>query len=152
MADASIYGQLGMNLKDPTANDRMRARAPHTHAWLEAIRDGRHVNVEGELSTDARLRPLVALLSETFVPLMQQNHAAYLREVASGATLFNEVAFDRGMSLYDGTLRQQPFRAAIKTFQVRVWRDLCSRWQQLSREARSQLETSGLMPDWFAGH
>lgn len=151
VADASIYGQLGMNLKDPTANERMLARAPRTHAWLEAIRDRRHRTSGGELAIGPRLRPLIALLGETFVPLMQQNLAAYVREAATGTTRFNEAAFDRGISLYDGVLREQPFRAGIKTFQVRVWRDLCRRWQQLPRETRSKLETLGFAEDWFAG-
>ncbi|MFN8642370.1 MAG: hypothetical protein U0802_12225, partial [Candidatus Binatia bacterium] len=40
VADASVYGELGMNLKDPTAAEDMRRRAPTTFRWLCAIRDG----------------------------------------------------------------------------------------------------------------
>jgi hypothetical protein len=140
VADASAYGQLSMNLTDPTANERLRARAPRTHAWLLAVRDGRHVGSRGDLALHDSLRPLLRIVAETFVPLMRQNEAAYDAARAAGETLFNERAFDRGRALYDGELRGHPFRAVVKTFQVRVWRDLVRAWQALGEPDRRRID------------
>ena len=52
---------------------------------------------------------------------------------------YTHLLFDQGQALYDGTLMGQPFRAAIKTFQVAVWRELCADWQQLPRTVKGQL-------------
>jgi len=139
LADASIYGQLGMNLSDPTAADEMRRRAPTTFAWLEAIRDRRHVGSTGSLELTDDLGPLLLIIGRTFVPLMQQNERAYEEAYARGERRFNEAAFDRGRALYDGTLLGQPFRAVAKTFQVRVWREICTAWRALSPDARGRL-------------
>jgi hypothetical protein len=40
-------------------------------------------------------------------------------------------AFDAGRALYDGRLLGQPFRSVVKTFQVRVWRELLVAWAAL---------------------
>lgn len=139
LADAGVYGQLAMNLADPTAADEMRRRAPRTYAWLEAIRDRRHAGAGGAPAVVADLAPLVDVVCRTFVPLMQQNARAYDEARARGETLFNEPAFDRGRALYDGTLLGKPFRAVVKTFQVRVWRDLRAAWDALDDDARRRL-------------
>ncbi len=139
IADAGVYGQLAMNLKDPTAADDLRARAPATCAWLEAIRDRRHAGAGGRPVLAPDLAPLLDVVARTFVPLMQQNERAYEEACARGETLFNERAFDRGRALYDGTLLGRPFRAVVKTFQVRVWRDLRAAWHALDRAARTRL-------------
>jgi glutathione S-transferase len=139
LADASVYGQLGMNLKDPTAAEDMRRRAPTTYRWLCAIRDGRHAASAGALTLADTLRPLLGLIDRTFVPLMVQNDAAYERARAAGETLFNERAFDRGRALYDGMLLGRPFRSVVKTFQVRVWRELRAAWIALDADARTRL-------------
>ncbi|MEO8602441.1 MAG: glutathione S-transferase C-terminal domain-containing protein [bacterium] len=138
VADASVYGQLGMNLKDPTAAEHMRRRAPLTFRWLCDIRDGNHVAGEGALALNDCLRPLLELLDRTFAPLMAQNEAAYDAARAAGQTRFNEPAFDRREALYDGTLLGQPFRSVVKTFQVRVWRDLRAAWSALDDPARQR--------------
>jgi glutathione S-transferase len=140
LADASVYGQLGMNLKDPSAAAVMQRRAPATFRWLCAIRDQRHVGSSGPLAVTTRLRALCDAIARTFVPLMVQNEAAYLAARAAGETLFNEPAFDRGRALYDGTLLGLPFRAVVKTFQVRVWRELRSAWERLDDRARATLQ------------
>ena len=124
LADAGVYGQLAMNLADPSAADDIRRRAPATFAWLQSIRARRHVGTSGTPRLEADLAGLVAVIARTFVPLMQQNERAYEEARARGETLFNERAFDRGRALYDGTLLGKPFRSVVKTFQVRVWRDL----------------------------
>jgi glutathione S-transferase len=139
LADASVYGQLGMNLKDPTAAEDMRRRAPTTFRWLCDIRDGAHATSAGPLALGEALRPLLGLVDRTFAPFMAQNEAAYEAARAAGETRFNEWAFDRGRALYDGVLLGHPFRAVAKTFQVRVWRDLRAAWTALDAEARSRV-------------
>ncbi len=139
LADASLYGQLGMNLKDPTAAEDMRRVAPTTFRWLCRVRDDRHAASRGALALSDRLRPLLELVDRTFVPLMAQNEAAYERLRAAGETRCNEWAFDRGRALYDGTLLGTPFRAVAKTFQVRVWRDLRAAWTALDTDARGRV-------------
>ncbi len=139
LADASAYGQLGLNLKDPTAAEIMQRRVPATFRWLCAIRDGHHVGRRGAVALSPCLRGLFDAIARTFVPLMIQNEAAYDAARAAGETLFNEPAFDRGRALYDGTLLGCPFRAVAKTFQVRVWRELRSAWALLDTPMRVPL-------------
>jgi glutathione S-transferase len=139
IADAGMYGQLGMNLADPTAAEDIRRRAPKTFAWLNAIRARRHVGTSGTPVLAADLGALLAVIGRTFVPLMQQNERAYELACARGETLFNEPAFDRGRALYDGELLGRPLRAVVKTFQVRVWRELRAAWTALDRDARARL-------------
>lgn len=141
LADASAYGQLSMNLVDGKAAQLLQTIAPRTFAWLCMIRDGGHTGAAGELYLSENLAPLLRIIGATFLPLMQQNSAAYRAAKAAGQTVFNEAAFDRGEALYDGTLLGQPFRSVAKSFQVRVWRDLCTRWQTLERAQREQLHT-----------
>ena len=139
VADASTYGQLGMNLTDPTAADRMRANAPHTFRWVQSIRDRAHVGRAGAVYLSERLRPLLDVVWRTFVPLMQQNAAAHAAAQVRGERLFNERAFDRGQALYDGTLLGHAFRAVVKTFQVRVWQDLCTAWAATPADAQARI-------------
>ena len=139
LADASVYGELGMNLKDPTAAEEMRRRAPTTFRWLCGIRDGAHAASSGPLALTDTLRPLLELLDRSFAPLMAQNEAAYEAARAAGEARFNEWAFDHGRALYDGVLLGHPFRSVVKTFQVRAWRDLRAAWAGLDAEARSRV-------------
>jgi len=139
VADASAYGQLSMNLTDPAAAELLSALAPRTHAWLIGIRDGRHVGVAGALAMASALRPLLDVIGATFLPLMRQNAQAYERALAAGETLFNEAAFDRHRSLYDGEILGRPFRAVVKTFQVRVWTELREAWRQLRGSEREAI-------------
>ncbi|MCB1688089.1 MAG: glutathione S-transferase domain-containing protein [Halioglobus sp.] len=140
LADASAYGQLGMNLVDPEAIALLEELAPRTFRWLCDIRDHRHCQREGELALTPALRPLLQMIGKTFVPLMVQNESAYVDALANGETLFNEAAFDRDRALYDGRLLDYPFRAVVKTFQVRVWRELKASWAALDRRHRDTLE------------
>ncbi len=141
VADASVYGQLGMNLADPTAAERMRERAPVTHEWLCRIRDGEGLGSPGALQLNHALRPLLGSIAATFIPLMRQNARAYQAAREHGESLFNERAFDRGRACYDGELLGRPFRSVVKTFQVRVWRELCDAWDALPDDARVRLST-----------
>ena len=138
VADASAYGQLSMNLIDPTSVADLQQRAPVTHRWLLNIRDGK-IQGSGEIKLTTALQPLLDIIMKTFAPLMVQNETAYQRALGSGASLFNEAAFDRNLSLYDGELLGHPFRSVVKTFQVRVWQDLCQRWRQLHSEDKDVL-------------
>ena len=140
LADASAYGHLGMNLVDPEVNALLQELAPRTFHWLCSIRDGQHVGGRGELAPTLALQPLLQIISETFVPLMAQNENAYEKALAEGETLFNEAAFARQRALYDGRLMDHPFRAVVKTFQVRVWRELKASWQALDARDRDSLE------------
>ncbi|GAB5449910.1 MAG: hypothetical protein Hals2KO_02380 [Halioglobus sp.] len=134
LADASAYGQLSMNLIDGAPAELLRQLAPTTFDWLCSIRDGRHIGSKGALYLSEDLQPLLKIISDTFVPLMSQNCAAYERCIERGETLFNEAAFNQGRALYDGELLGYRYRAVVKDFQVRVWRDLLHAWGQLPRE------------------
>lgn len=140
LADASVFGQIGMNYTDRGAWRMVVDRAPHTAQWIE-----RHYlrapdrGAAGQPVVNDDLKPILAWCCRYFVPLMQQNERAYRRYIAEGETLFNEAAFDRDRALYDGALASQPFRAVVKTFQVKVWRDLLAQWHQLDDSARRQV-------------
>jgi hypothetical protein len=145
VADAAVYGQLGMNLADPAAAASMRERAPVTFEWLCRIRDGGHRGGADELELGPILRPLLTTIAETFLPLMRQNAAAYGEASQRGARIFNEKAFDRGLACYDGELLGRPFRSVVKTFQVRVWRELREGWEALPDPDRARV--SRILPD-----
>jgi glutathione S-transferase len=151
LADASLYGQLGMNLADPIASARVQRDAPATDAWLRRLATGDFGASadRGAVALDADIEPLLAWVDRTFVPLMRQNQQAYARHQAAGDTLFNESAFDRDRALYDGELLGSPFRSVAKTFQVRVWRDLQVAWRELAASSRERL--TGLIPAMDAG-
>jgi glutathione S-transferase len=139
LADGSAYGQLAMNLIDPTTARTLEDIAPRTYQWLLSIRDGQHHGSSGELFLSPALKPLLEIIMTSFVPLMVQNERAYDNAREQGEELFNEAAFDKHRALYDGELLGHPFRAVAKTFQVKVWRDLCAVWQGLNEHSRATL-------------
>jgi len=139
LADASAYGQLGMNLVDGKAAEILREKAPHTFRWLCAIRDEEHLGSAGQLDMGEALAPLLDCIAATFVPLMQQNEEAYARFVAQGQHRFNQAAFDRGEALYDGELMGEPFRSVVKTFQVATWRERKADWKALDTATMQRL-------------
>jgi glutathione S-transferase len=142
LADAALYGQLGMNLSDPSANGRIRQAAPHLHAWLGRLHRGDESLLDraGPLRIDADLSPLLAEICRTHVPLMRQNLAACERWKAKGERRFNERAFDEGRALYDGEIDGHPFRAVAKSFQARGWRERLSEWRALSDAMRGRID------------
>jgi glutathione S-transferase len=146
LADASAYGQLGMNLIDPEAIALLEDLAPRTFRWLCAIRAAEHDAARGELALTPALQPLLRMISQTFMPLMMQNEDAFEQALAAGETLFNEAAFERHRALYDGQLLEHPFRAVVKTFQVRVWRELKASWWALAAQDRDALQRE-FLPD-----
>jgi len=143
LADASAYGQLAMNTQDLEADELIEELAPATHAWLGRIANGETPPAHASGSAELRMIPELDALHEeicrTFVPLMRQNEAAYMRNLAVGEKIFNEAAFDAGRALYKGTIDAHPFRAVAKTFQVKVWRRLLGEWEQLTPEQRGRV-------------
>jgi hypothetical protein len=146
LADASVYGQLGMNRADPSANARIRSAAPAVHAWVERLARGDFSGhrLNGAIELRDAHAPLLAWIGATFVPLMQQNYDAWRQHLARGETRFNERGFDAGRALYDGVLRGRPFRSVAKTFQVRVWQELRRAWDRLAPAER--LRIAALLP------
>ncbi len=141
IADASAYGQLSMNLVDPEAASEMRSLAPVTYRWLENIARGKHktATAKGSLTMNPSLKPLLATIMGTFSVLMHQNRQAYTQAMAKGESCFNEAGFNQGHGLYDGQLHGHAFRSVVKTFQVRVWNELCDHWQDLDENVKAQL-------------
>jgi glutathione S-transferase len=142
LADASLYGQLGMNLSDPSASKWVEATAPHVFTWLNRIHNGDFSanKPDSELFSDVLLKPLLHEITRIFYPLMAQNEAAYEHHKAKGETCFNEKAFWNGKCLYQGELANQPFTGVAKSFQVKIWRQLKQHWQQLDPEEKSIIE------------
>ncbi|MCB0218745.1 MAG: hypothetical protein KDH09_03545, partial [Chrysiogenetes bacterium] len=142
LADASVYGEIMMNLSDPSAERLIQARAPCAWDWCRAIAAGAHRGQRGgELSLNENLAPLMEITAKTYGALMQQNEAAWKEATAKGETLFNERAFNRGRALYEGELLGRSFRHVVKTFQVRSWQDLRARWNALTDAQRAQVES-----------
>lgn len=134
LADAALYGQLGMNLADPSSERSLRERSPRLRAWLGQIADGRHAGTAGALHLHESLAPLLAWVERHFIPLMRANADAHGRYRAQGQTRWNEAAFDRHEALFDFEWCGAPARTVVKTFQLRVWRDLCALAQALPAE------------------
>jgi glutathione S-transferase len=137
VADASAYGQLAMNLSDPAAAATIELRAAATTARVRAFASRGAESSTASHELRPCLVPLLEEIGETFIPLMQQNEAAYAAARASGAQAFNERGFDHGVALYDGVLAGRPFRSVAKTFQVAVWRRLKTEWRALHDKDRS---------------
>jgi glutathione S-transferase len=139
LADAALYGQLGMNLSDPSSEHRLRARAPALRAWLGRIAVGEHAGTRGAVGLHADLQPLLDWVQTHFVPLMRANAEAHARLTAQGQRRFNERAFDRGEALFDLDWCGAPARSVVKTFQLRVWRDLLALARGLPADAVARL-------------
>lgn len=145
LADAALYGQLGMNLADPSTAKALRARSPRLYQWLLTLHsDAPRAVADGMLRIDDALQPLLAEIARIHLPLMQQNAAAHARCREQGQRRFNEAAFNTGQALYDGMLDGLPYRSVAKSFQARSWRDCRARWGALSPGDR--LALTRLMP------
>ncbi len=142
LADASIYGQLDMNMTDPSAANIIEQQAPTTWRWLKGIQSGHfeESQPQGNLGLDSAIKPLLAEICRVFVPLMQQNYQAYQDYASQGETLFNEKAFWQNRCLYNGQLDGTPFRTVVKSFQVRTWLELRKQWDALESAEKQQLE------------
>jgi glutathione S-transferase len=142
LADASLYGQLGMNLSDPSAAQWIEEQAPNVFTWLSHIHQGEFSRPSrtAEFMIDDVLRPLIAEISRIYYPLMQQNEVAYLKHKNAGETQFNEAAFWQGKSLYQGILDGQPFSNVAKSFQVKTWQYVKHSWQALTAAEQEELQ------------
>jgi len=140
IADASAYGQLGMNLVDPEAANKMKRLAPHTYDWLHQIYQKKHAQqANTSLYLSEAIKPLLSTIMLTFSALMVQNAQAYKLAKRNGETVFNEAAFNQNKALYDGKLCGYPFRSVVKTFQVRVWNELQSEWRKLTDNEKDEV-------------
>lgn len=141
LADASLYGQLGMNLTDPSAAQWIKSTAPNVFDWLNRIHQGDFSDNQPNsgLIMDDLLKPLLTEIVQIFYPLMQQNEAAYEHHKQAGETHFNEPAFWQGKSLYQGQLKGQLFKSVAKSFQVKTWRQIKLSWQQLASQQQFYL-------------
>ncbi len=141
LADFSVYGQIGMNLSDPSANRFIQDTAPRVYDWVTRMsRDQFASAVTPDFALRPLLAPLMAEVCRVYVPLMQQNAAAYEDFRKQGKTVFNERAFNAGECLYDGSIDGMPFRAVAKSFQAKTWRRLCDAWNQMDSQDRLRVE------------
>lgn len=154
LADASLYGQLAMNLSDPAANTLIAQTAPRTHQWLLHLHDEtqrpQHANAKASYQLDDALSPLLREISRTFIPLMQQNAAAVSRiyRQENPPRHVNERAFNRKQGLYSGELDGHTFTTVAKTFQASIWHSLLEQWQGMAETEQQLLRQLGLeMPD-----
>jgi glutathione S-transferase len=138
LADASVYGQLQMNMSDPSAAKSIKALAPATYQWLININQGKHVLDHGKVFISPHLSSLLTIISKTFVALMKQNEKAFFKAKKQSVTQFNEVAFDNRTTIYSGDILEFPFKSVVKSFQVEVWQSLQSQWLCLSE---AEIET-----------
>ncbi len=142
LADASVYGQIAMNMSDPAAWKMIQGKAPHTASWIQRLNSGKNfANKTSAIKLHTDLVPVLKWVCDFFVPLMQQNFSAYQQHLEIRESMYNEKAFNRNRALYRGHLGRVPFTSVAKTFQVRVWQDLRNRWDNLSPAHIQQLET-----------
>jgi hypothetical protein len=156
LADAALFGQLNMNARqDIGSREKIQELAPCTLKWLDSIEkaSGEEVDYDA-LGTEKHqldfqsLQDLMDLAIRVFPPIMKQNEQAYerIKHDPKAPKVFNEKAFDLGLSFYDGVVDGHPYRSVVKTFQVEIWRDLRKKWQeQLSESDRHDFEL------WFPG-
>lgn len=141
LADASVYGQLGMNLTDPSAAKWIQSEAPSVFNWLKTIDSGdfsTHIS-NGNLEMDELLTPLISEVSRIYYPLMKHNEKAFLEYTDKGETLFNEKAYWKGKSLYVGEIDGHRFKSVVKTFQVKTWRQIKTQWNNLNSTHQNSL-------------
>lgn len=151
LADFSLYGQIGMNLPDPSANTFIATTAPGVHEWVRRMHRGEfNAARDPRLALHEDLAPLLAEVLRVYVPLMQQNAAAFQRFKHMGETRFNERAFNRGQSLYGGELDGATFRSVAKSFQAKTWSGICAEWATLALAAREELRPLGLEATLFS--
>jgi len=141
-ADASVYGQISMNLDDPSAAKFIGEKAPTVFAWTNRIRkaDFSNSKADGRLTLDDAITPLLTEICRTYVPLMKQNYKAYVQCKKEGETLFNEAAFNKNRALYGGEIDGRPFRSVVKTFQVQTWLNIRRKWTRLDEDSKRRVE------------
>lgn len=149
LADAAIFGQLAANIDDPAVERVIAEQAPKTHQWLQKYRAGTPTESYAHFELHDGLKPLLAEICRTHVPLMQQNLKAYEAAGFASAAECNEQAFTAnaagGPAMYNGALPDGPYRAVVKSFQVETWRQCRRRWERLNAAEREQI--AALLPE-----
>ncbi len=142
-ADAGVYGQISMNLDDPSAEKFIEEKAPTVFAWTHRIRKADFTNskLDGRLTLNGSITPLLREICRTYVPLMKQNYQAYTRQKDLGETLFNEAAFNKDRALYDGEIDRHPFRSVVKSFQIKTWLNIRRKWSELDEDSKQRMES-----------
>ncbi|MFC7408821.1 glutathione S-transferase N-terminal domain-containing protein [Hydrogenophaga atypica] len=78
LADFGLYGQLSQCAIDPSASAIFRERAPRTYQWTQSLDDA--CGVEGDWAPrsiwEPHVRPLLALVGQYHLPLLQTSHDA----------------------------------------------------------------------------
>ncbi len=143
LADASFYGQLAINLFDPSAAKWIEEDAPNTYAWLMEIQRGQFKlsNNTRPIDLTDQLKPLLKEVIRVYVPLMQQNYCAYQDYKSQGKNCFNEKAFNKNESIYSGEIDGIPFKSVAKSFQANTWEAIQNQWLNLNKDQRTALET-----------
>jgi Glutathione S-transferase, C-terminal domain len=143
IADASIYGQLSMNMDDPPAARMIKQKSPVLYKWLVQIRqkDFSCCDTSKKLELDESQKPLFSEICRTYVPLMKQNLEAYENYKDLGETVFNEVAFNKNTAIYEGVVDNYNFKSVVKTFQVKTWLELRGKWDKLDDDSKKRLES-----------
>ncbi|MCB1309083.1 MAG: glutathione S-transferase C-terminal domain-containing protein [Leptospiraceae bacterium] len=154
LADAALYGQLGMNLSDPEAASWIQQWAPRLYSWLLRIEraDFSEHNNTGRLQLHKGLVPLLKEICRIYPPLMVANEKAYMRYRLEGVIVFNEPAYRKNQALFDTQLGGQYIRSVVKTFQVKTWRSLQTEWVRMQSASKKKLlrilpRRHGLDPD-----
>ena len=134
LADASLYGQLGMNLSDPAAAHWIKQQSPATFAWLTRMAnlDFSSDKAESNAIWADDLIPLLNEINRFFIPLMEQNANAVIDYENAGQAIFNEKAFNQNQALFEGSIDGHSFKSVAKTFQRKVWADLLNEFQQMN--------------------
>lgn len=144
IADAAVYGMISSHLAlDPESTQWIETHTPTLARWTRELEKGASHRVRYAplpASTPPSLLPLIRVVTESFVPLLLQNEAAYEHYRHSGQRRFNEAAFDAGEALYDGVLLGHPYRSVAKTFQVAVLRELRCELRRLTVLDRRSVE------------
>lgn len=140
LADCAGAGIVASHLVcDPETAAAIRVRAPATAAWAERFLERRAGGERAPLDREDGLEPLLELAGDVLVPLLRANERAYLAHGGGDRTRHNERAFERGSSLYSLELAGTPVRHVVKTFQVRVWRELCAELGRLDARDRAEV-------------
>lgn len=148
LADAAIYGQLAMNSYDKVGAKKpidaiIEQTAPHTYKWLHKIKNAQFSRPQPKNKSyqlSELHRPLFAAINATYLPLMEQNLAAYRKFKQQGSSLFNERAWRHNSAIYSGKIGNYPFKQVAKSFQANSFLKLKQHYQTLDTKQRLELK------------
>ena len=142
LADASLYGQLAMNLPDPEAAELIKTKAPRTYQWLNELAQLDFSSHQPAATAQwfDDLQPLLDEIERCYVPLMNDNAEAVERYEAQGISCFNEKAFDKNTAIFGGEIDGKPYQHVAKSFQRKTWRALQNKAQSMTNEDKNWLQ------------